>query len=160
MHIVDEKFWLAIAFLTFAVLVVKCVWPTLSKMISNKSDQIAKDLKDAKEFKERAEALLTETQEQYKSTIKNAEKILLEARDEAKKYIEDSKEAVQDEIKRKIDSLNDRIKSEEEKAVRDIKMKIIEVAVSNVKKDLQDVDKSKFENVIKKSIGDISKLIH
>ncbi len=159
-NFIDEKFWLAIAFLAFALLIYKYVWSMLSRIIGNKSDQIVKDLHDAKVSKEKAEVLLQETQKQYDAALENSKKILGEAEEEARKFITDSKLSVEDEIKRKVDALSMRIKNEEEKAIRDIKSKIISLALKNAKEDLKEADKEKFENVVKKSIDDISKIIH
>lgn len=161
MHsIIDEKFWLAISFVAFVVLIYKFVWPILSKMIGDKADQIIKDLNDAKAAKQKAEELLVKIQKQHDTSIESAKKIINDAQIEAKKFIEDSKAAVEDEIQRKLNALNDRIKGEEEKTVRDIKAKIISLAIKSAKEGLQDVDKDKLENVIKKSIDDVSKIIH
>ncbi len=160
MHIIDEKFWLAIAFFAFAVLIIKYVWPILSGAIAAQSDQIAKDLNDAKEAKEKAEALLKKTQEQYDNAVETSKKILSDAKDEARKFIEDSKASVEDEISRKVEALNNRIKSEQEKAIRDIKGKIIDATLKSARESLEGAEKENFENVVKKSIGDISKLVH
>ncbi len=160
MQIIDEKFWLAVAFTAFAVLIYRLVWPSMSKAVAGKSEQIAKDLNDAKEAKEKAEALLIKVQGQYEEATKNAEKILIDAKDEAKKFIEDSRKSVESEVKRKVEALDTRIKSEEERAVRDIKAKIVTISLQNVKDSLEKVDKDKFENVVKKSVDDISKIIH
>ena len=160
MQIIDEKFWLAIAFTAFAVLIYRLVWPNMSKAIAGKSEQIAKDLNDAKDAKEKAEALLIQVQEQYEKATQDAEKILIDAKDEAKKFIEDSKGSIEGEIKRKVEALDNRIKGEEDRAIRDIKAKIVTVSLQNVKDSLEKVDKDKFENVVKKSVDDISKIIH
>ena len=160
MHFVDAKFWLAIAFFTFLLIIYKLAWLFLSKMIAGKADQIAKDLNDAKEAKARAESLLEKAQQSLDKSLENSKQIIAEAEDEAKKLIADSKKAVEDEINRKVGALNERLKAEEEKAVRDIKSKIVAAALQSVKDDLSDIDKDKVANVVKKSIDDISKIIH
>lgn len=159
-NIIDEKFWLAIAFLAFVLLILKYVWPILSNIIGDKSEQIAKDLKDAKDAKEKAEALLVQIKDQHKKAIENSEKIVKDAKKEAEKLINDSKKSVEKEVKRKVEALNDRIKNEEQRAIRDIKLKVVESAIGVVKEGLTNTDKEKFENVVKKSIDDVSKVIH
>ena len=160
MAFIDAKFWLAVAFFAFLLVIYKFAWPILSKMISGKVDQVAKELKEAKEAKEKAENLLKQAEESYEQSLKDSKKIIAQAEQEAKKLIEDSSLAVEDEVNRKIEALNERLKSEEERAVRNIKVKIVNTAMESVKENLSKVDQEKLQTVVTKSIDDISKIIH
>ena len=50
----NEKFWLAIAFLTFVGLIIKYVGPKITKSLDQKSKEIAEEILAAKEMKEKA----------------------------------------------------------------------------------------------------------
>ena len=65
----DEKFWLAIAFTAFAILIVKYVWPLLAKSIDSKSKAIAEEILAAKKMKEKAQKLLDEAEKFYLESL-------------------------------------------------------------------------------------------
>lgn len=159
-HIIDEKFWLAIAFFAFFAALIKYVWPIISNNLKKQSELISKELNDAKEMKETAQRILLETQMQYNKAIKDAEKILENAKIEADKILLTSKNSLEEEVSKKITALNNRIKSEEERVVRDMKAKIISFAIQTISSSSQNIDKSRASNVLKRSIEDISKVIH
>ncbi len=156
----DEKFWLAIAFLAFAILFIKYVLPHLLKNIDNKSREIAKELLDAKEAKEKALALLEASKKHLDDAMKASEKLISEAEIESRKLFEEAKAAAEAEIAKKMQAVQDRIKFEEERVVREMKVKIISSAISAVQADMQNTKKDRLDNLIKKSANDISKVIH
>jgi len=160
MHIIDEKFWLAIAFLAFVLLIIKYVWPILSNKIDDQSKQIAKDLLEAKEMKELAEKLLQDTKKQHEAALENSKRIIADAESEAVKFIEDSRKTLENEIAKKMAAFDGRIKGEEERAIRDMKTKIVNMALQNAQANLQNVEKESANNIVKKSLDDISKLLH
>lgn len=153
-NFIDEKFWLAIAFLAFVFLLYKYVWPILSKTIADHSNQIAKDLLDAKEMKEKALNLLKESEEQYQKSLEFSKKLIIDAENEAKKLFEDAKMAIEKDVAKKTEALNNRIKNEEEKTIRDIKEKIIKMAFVNVENELKNSE----NNIVKRAIDDIISL--
>lgn len=132
----DEKFWLAIAFVTFIALIYKKAGPLISKALEDKSDEIAKELKEAKELKAKATTLLAETEKFSKESKSFAEKLLKDAEIEAKKFADDSKKLLEEEITKKTNATLERIKNEEETAIRKIKEQIISKTISNLEKDL------------------------
>ena len=56
--ILNEKFWLAVAFLTFAIIIIKIIGKNIVTSLNEKSQSIKKALDDAKKAKEMAEKLL------------------------------------------------------------------------------------------------------
>lgn len=134
----DEKFWLAIAFLTFAIFIFKKVGPLLSKALDDQSEAIAKELKDAKELKEKATKLL-EDAEKFSSESKNyAEKLLKDAEIEAQKFTDNSQRLIEEEIAKKTNATIERIKIEEESAIRKLKEQIITSTISNLSNNLSE----------------------
>lgn len=156
----DEKFWLAIAFLGFMALILKYVMPSMTKGLDEKSKQIAKDLLEAKEMKEKAKAYLESAEAQYKEAIIFSDKLIKDSAIEAQKLLTDANAAASLEISKKMTALDNRIKQEEENAVREIKTKIIALAVQTLHSNLEGVKKENLDNSLKNSLNDISKLIH
>ena len=62
----DEKFYLALAFLTFLGLIVKFVWPKIADALDANSKKIAQELLEAQELKERAQKLLKDAESEAK----------------------------------------------------------------------------------------------
>ena len=65
----NEKFWLAIAFLTFVGLIIKYVGPKITKSLDQKSKEIAEEILAAKEMKEKAAKLLATAEAYYKESL-------------------------------------------------------------------------------------------
>lgn len=156
----DEKFWLAIAFIGFLIAILKYVMPSLTKGLDEKSKQIAKDLLEAKEMKEKAKLYLAEAEKQYKEAIEFSDKLIKDSAVEAQKLLTDANQAAKTEITKKMTALDNRIKQEEENAVREIKTKIINLAVQSLTSNLGSAKKENHDNSLKNSLNDISKLIH
>ncbi len=156
----DEKFWLAIAFLVFVGVIIKYLMPSIKLSLENKSKEIAQNLLEAKEMKERAQQLLVDAKNNFQETITYCEKLTADAEIEAKNLLSDIQNQASLEIEKKMAALNMRLKSEEENAVREMKAKIIHEAMDATRAELKNIKKENIENSIKKSLADIGKIIH
>lgn len=156
----DERFWLAIAFFTFAAAIIRYVAPIISKQLENKSKQIASELLEAKEAKEKAQRILQETEKKYQEALVFAQKVMKDSADEAQKFLQEAQAASTAEIAKKMAALEARIKTEEEQAIREIKVSVINAAIKKVQENLQNIQKSNSENLIKKALDDVSKIVH
>jgi len=153
----DPKFWLAVSFLVFISMMIKYVVPLIIKMIDAKSQKIAEDLREASKMRLEAEKLLKKSKEYYDYHIKKSDQLIKDAAIESEKLIENYKIAVEDEISKKIDVANERIKTEEGRVIRDIKSKIIESAIIAIENNLEQVaDDDALDDVAKNSISQIS----
>ncbi len=159
-NIIDEKFWLAIAFLGFVALLIKYVLPMISAKLGEATKNIAKELEEAKSMKEKAQKLLEESEKRFEEASKLAEKTIKESAAEAQKFLDEARKNIEIEVNKKTEALLTRIKFEEEKAVREMKVQIITMALGNIQSNLQNSDKNRANNLIKKSIDDINKIIH
>ncbi len=157
---IDEKFWLAIAFLTFVGLVVKKVAPIIAKNLDLKSKEIAEELLAAKELKGQAARILAEAEKRYSEAVSFGASIIQDSANEAQKYLEEARKNAEAEIAKKMVAVQNRIKHEEEQAVREIKIKIINSAMQMVQNSLQNVQKSQSNALIKRAADDVSKLVH
>jgi len=156
----DEKFWLAIAFLTFVGLVVRYVMPSLTAKLEEKSRQIAEELLAAKEMKEKAEQLLIETKKRHEEALAFSQQLIKDSVIESQKYFEESLKLVEAEIAKKVMAVENRIKQEQERVVREMKIKIIDSAINAVQNNLHNMQKSQSSSLTTKSIDDIAKIVH
>lgn len=150
----DEKFYLALAFLTFLGLIIKFVWPKLATALDANSKQIAQELLEAKELKERAEKLLKDAEKFYQDSLTYAEKLARDAEIEAKQITELAKNDLAIEIQKKTDAAIARVKLEEERLVRELKLKIVENAIAEISQNL-DFNDSEQDKLLVKSIKNL-----
>lgn len=153
----DEKFWLAIAFLAFLSLILKYVWPFLSKSLDETSKKIAQELLAAKTMKEKAEKLLASAEKFYQESLANAEKLRVDAENEAKKLIESAQNELAAEIQKKTDAAISRVKLEEERMIREIKLQIVNSAINEISQNLN-FNSSEQEKIIEKSIANLQNI--
>ncbi len=153
----DEKFWLAIAFFAFATLIIKFVWPLIAKGLDNKSKKIAEDILTAKDLREKAEKLLASAEKYYQESTDFAQKLLKDAEDEAKKLAADSRDTLEKEVSKKTAAALERIKIEEESAIREIKTKIVSTAIDGLSSKM-DLDQKIHENLVEKSIKNFERI--
>ncbi|MSP33381.1 MAG: hypothetical protein EXR06_00570 [Rickettsiales bacterium] len=156
----DERFWLAIAFLGFVSLIVRHVAPIIVKQLDAKSKQISEDLLGAKEMKERAARMLVASEERYKEAIVFADNLVKDSAIEAQKYFAEALKLAEVEIAKKMVAVENRIKQEQESAMREIKIKIIDSALQTVQSNMHNLQKSQASNLVKKATDSVSKLVH
>lgn len=158
---INEKFWLAIAFLSFVTLIIKYVGPIITKALDNKSKQIAEEILAAKEMKEKAAKLLEKAEKYYQESTTYADQLIKDAEIEAQKFAVESKQLLETEVAKKTAAALDRVKLEEESAIREIKTRIVASAMQNLTANLdKTVDKNKHDQLVSRSIQDLEKIIH
>ncbi|MDA0902046.1 MAG: ATP synthase F0 subunit B [Proteobacteria bacterium] len=157
----DPKFWLAVSFLIFVALFAKYAWPFILKMIDGKKFQIIDSIEQAKQMKVKAEELLVKAEKYHHDSIAYSQKLIEDAKNEAQSLIKESQKLAQEELDRKINLSKQRIKQEEENAIREVKGKIIISAIQAIEKNIASAkgDKS-LKTTIDKAIVDVSKLVH
>ncbi len=156
----DEKFWLALAFIGFVILIARYVFPLITDQLDAKIKQIAEELLAAKEAKEKAKKLLLNAEDRYQAAVEFADKLIQDAAIEAQKLLLEVQKAAEEEVVKKMDALNARIKNEEERAIREIKVGIINAAIKNIETNLQNNDSARANSLIKKATADVGKLVH
>ena len=155
---IDEKLWLAVAFLSFVAILKKYVWPILAKSIDNKSKEISENLLAAKDLRQKAEQLLKDTEKYQEESIKFAEKVLKDAEIEAQKHIDESEILVKKEIEKRTNASIERIKTEEGSAIRNLKVGIVNSALTELN-DIDDINEKSHEKLIDKGIEDFEKAL-
>ena len=109
----SQIFWLILIFSGLYVVIWKIFLPKITHSIENRKSRIVNDLNDTQKLKENAEKKLREYN-----------KIIEDARKEAKKIIEDNKKKLEDDIKNKRQKFNEEIEKElvtVEKEIKDLK---------------------------------------
>ena len=156
----DPRFWLAISFLIFLTLLIKYIVPKIITALDNKSKQIANDIEQAKQIKEKAEELLLKTKQYHQESLLYCKKLIDKTKKETEKLLADSQNSLEQELINKTNLAKNRIRQEEEKIIRDIKLNIITSAIKIIEKKSQNLTNHSSSDSLKRAAEDISKMIH
>jgi F-type H+-transporting ATPase subunit b len=156
----NEKFWLALAFLTFTALIIKFVWPLIAKALDAKSKKIAEEILAAKELRQKAEKFLADAEKYHTDSVQFAEKLLKDAAAETKKFAEESKHLLEVELAKKTTAAMARIKLEEESAIRELKTKIVASTFKNLEENLsKEISETQHEKINQQASEDLLKAL-
>ena len=156
----NEKFWLAVAFTAFVLLIIKYVNPKISKALGDQSKAIAEEILAAKELKEKAIQLLAKAEKYQKESEKYSQKLMKDAQDEAQKYAAESKQMVEVEIAKKTAAAVNRIQIEEASAIREIKSKIVTLAIANLSQNIsKELTSANHEQLFAQAMQDLEKTV-
>ncbi|MCE3255123.1 MAG: hypothetical protein K0R25_617 [Rickettsiaceae bacterium] len=156
----DPKFWLAISFLLFLCLVIKYVMPKILALLDDKSKQVADEIAQAKQLKEEAEKLFSDAKKHREESLEYSKKLIEDAKNEASRLLADSQRALEEEIAKRTSLAKEKIKTEEEKAIREIKSEIINSAIKIVEEKAANISSNQAAQLSAKSIENISRIIN
>ena len=154
----NEKFWLAIAFFALLAALAKYAFPSIGKSLGDKSRQIADDIADAKRMKELAETLLAKAEKHYTESLSYAEKLIKDAEKESEKFAAESQKSLEVEISKKTAAALERIKMEETSAIAEIKTKIVSTALQNLTSELSNISPEQQAQLVQNSIKKLENL--
>ncbi len=157
----DETSWVAISFILFFVLVWKKAKKAILSLLDERSLLIEKELNEAKSLKEEALEELRLALQNQKNVSDEAENLIKDAKETAKKIQEEANLKSLEMIKRKEEQAKQKILSLEAEAVKNIKeitsRIVIESSKTYIKQKLDSKEKfnliSKSSNEIKSSIS-------
>ena len=157
----DEKFWVAVAFVTFIIAVWKPIARFITRSLDERSEAIRRELEEAVRLREEAQVALAAYQKKQKESIKEAEGILLKAREEAKSMLANA----EDEIRRSLDERRkialEKITQAESKALQDVQNNIVDIAIGAARLIIQEhLAKGSGQDLIRLAMSDIERKIH
>ncbi len=158
---INEKFWLAVAFLSFVALIVKYVGPIIAKSLDDKSKKIAEEILAAKELKGKVAKLLSSAEKYYEESVFFSQKLIRDTETESKKIVAEAKQLLELEVSKKTAASLQRIQLEEEMAIREIKAKIVSSALKNLNESFEkNLDQAPQAALAEQSLQDFTKIIH
>ena len=118
----SQVFWLIIVFSILYLTILKIFIPKITNSIENRKSKIVDDLQEAQNFKNEAEKKLLEY-----------DKIINDAKNEAKKIISDGRKKLDEDINNKKQKFNEEIEKELAVIDKEIK-KLKETSIPNISK--------------------------
>jgi F-type H+-transporting ATPase subunit b len=129
MHL-DAEFWVAAAFVTFVAILWKVgAFRTLIQSLDHRSEQIARELDEARALREEARQVLEDYQRKRLEAEKEASEIVETAKSEAKRISLEAEEKLDEFVRRRTELAESRIKQAEEQAATDVRNAAAEAAV-------------------------------
>jgi len=152
----DETAWVAIAFVIFIGLVWRKASKAITGILDGRSLLIENELKEAKSLKEEALEELRKSLQSQKNISNEAEQIIKDAQDAAKKIREDANVSCSEIIKRREEQAKQKIMALETEAVNNIKKITGSIIIESSKVFIEsNLDKKENNNIISKSSNQI-----
>ena len=152
----DETAWVAIAFVIFIGLVWRKASKAITGILDSRSLLIENELKEAKSLKEEALEELRKSLQSQKNISNEAEQIIKDAQDVAKKIREDANVSCSEIIKRREEQATQKIMALETEAVNNIKKITGSIIIESSKVFIEtNLDKKENNNIISKSSNQI-----
>ena len=156
----DETAWVAIAFILFFVLVWKKGKKALLSLLDERSSLIEKELNEAKSLKEEALEELRLALQNQKNVSDEAENLIKDAKETARKIQEEANIKSIEMIKRKEDQAKQKILSLEAEAIQNIKEITSRIVIEASKIYIKNrLDNKEHLNLISKSSKEIKSSI-
>jgi len=152
----DETAWVAIAFVIFIALVWRKGSKAITRILDSRSLLIENELKEAKSLKEEALEELRKSLQSQKNISNEAEQIIKDAQDAAKKIREDANVSCSEIIKRREEQAKQKIMALETEAVNNIKKITGSIIIESSKVFIEsNLNKKENNNIISKSSNQI-----
>ena len=152
----DETAWVAIAFIVFFVLVWKKGKEAILSMLDERSSLIEKELNEAKSLKEEALEELRLALQNQKNVSDEAENLIKDAKETAKKIQEEANLRSLEMIKRKEEQAKQKILSLETESIKNIKEITSRIVIESSKVYIANkIDEKENINLISKSSNEI-----
>jgi len=153
----DATFFVALSFVLFVVFVVWAGLPsTIIKSLDDRSEQIKKELDEARILHEEAQKLLATEKRKLEQCDAEVEDILKQASEQAALITEKSNNLLKEEIQRKQKQADLKIAQARDEAVREVKTKASELSLIIAKEYLKEnIDDNVASDLIDKSISDL-----
>ena len=152
----DETAWVAIAFVIFIGLVWRKASKAITGILDSRSLLIENELKEAKSLKEEALEELRKSLQSQKNISNEAEQIIKDAQDAAKKIRDDANVSCSEIIKRREEQAKQKIMALETEAVNNIKKITGSIIIESSKVFIEsNLDKKENNDIINKSSNQI-----
>jgi len=126
----DNTFWAMVALFVFIGGVLYLRVPSrVTKSLDERAERIAKELDDARELREEAQALLASYQRKQREAQQEAEDIVEAAQHEAKRIIEETRADLAAQLERRTKIAEEKIAQAEAQAMAEVRAAAADTAV-------------------------------
>ncbi|MGB0920560.1 MAG: ATP F0F1 synthase subunit B [Alphaproteobacteria bacterium] len=154
--------WVAVAFAVFVgILIYVKVPKKVTDALDSKRDEIAKELDDARELREEAQALLAGYQRQQAEAQDQADAIVAQAEADAKALADATRAKLAETLERRTKLAQDKIAQAEAQAIDEVRALAARAATDAARSVLTaEIDDSKGAALIDQGIADVKDNLH
>ncbi len=157
----DSNIWYLFSFIIFVGIIIKFGLPAFNKLLDTRIEQIRKDLEEAENLRVEAQEMLAQYQRKHRDAVKESEKIISTAKENAKQFKEKAEAELEEIIKRREAQLEDRLERMKQNAINEIQAHAADLAVNATKQIIIDkLDKKANSQLVEQSIMNIENNIH
>ena len=151
---IDATFWVAVSFfLFFGCLIYLKIPQKINNSLTDKINEIKKDLKEAEKLKDESKNLLSDYENKIDKSQKETKKIIDDAKNESEKTIVEKTKKFHQIIEQRKKSTEQKIIQMKENAIKDIKNISARISIEAVENLIKNsIDKNKLENLYTKSL--------
>ena len=151
---IDATFWIAISFfIFFAILIYLKVPQKINNSLTDKINEIKKELDESKKLKEEAKNLFADYENKIDKSQKESKEIINAAKKESEKAIIEKTKKFHQIIEERKKSTEQKIVQMKENALKDIKNISVKISIEVVENLIKNsIDKNKLENLYNKSL--------
>jgi len=152
--IIDATFWVAISFfIFFAILIYLKVPQKINNSLTDKINEIQKELEEAEKLKEEAKNLFADYENKIDKSKKETKEIIDSAKKESEKAIIEKTKKFHQIIEERKKSTEQKIVQMKENALKDIKNISVKISIEVVENLIKNsIDKNKLENLYTRSL--------
>lgn len=153
----SDSFWALVGLIIFFIVVVAVGGPKrIIAMLDGRTNRIRAELDEARRTREEAQALLAEYQRRRRDAEAEAQVIVEEARNEARRLTEEANEKLRDMVTRRTKTAETKIAMAEAQAISEVRGRAADLAVAAATELLTKTLAGKAgEAMIDKSIGEV-----
>jgi F-type H+-transporting ATPase subunit b len=157
-----ETFWVAVSTLIFLGLMVYLGAPAmLLKRLDARAAKIREELSNARKLREDAQAILAQYQRKQRAAEKDAEEIVIRAREEAERTAAQAREALTEQMERRFKLAEDKIAQAEAQALAEVRRTAANVAIAAARKMIMSrLNEADSKRLIDSGIEEVGRKLH
>ncbi len=157
----SPEFWVAVAFVIVVVGLFKPGSKAILSVLDKRANRIRQNLEEAQQLREEAQKTLAEYQRMQRDAGKEAEEILDNAKNEAKRLQEKAAKDLENQLARREQHALEKIAQAEAKALQEVRDQAVQVAIAATTRLLRDqIDQPKSDALIDEAIKDLPKKLN
>ena len=158
----DTALWVSLGFVVVVAMLFRIgVHKTVGKSLDERAQKIADDLDDARRMREEAQELLAQYQRRQREVEEEAQAIIEQAKKDAGRMADESREKINDQIARRAKAAEDKIARAEAQALSEIRQQTADLAIETARGIIRDrVDQGAQSALIEKAIDDVRAAKH
>lgn len=157
----NSTFWVLVAFLIFMYFAGRPAWRAIAAALDSRADSIRRELEEAQQLREDAQAALAQYQRKQRDALKEAEEILAHAREEAARIRAQAAAELESTLKRREAQAMDKIAQAEAQAVQQVRNLAVDVAMAATEQLLiRNMDKARNDQLVDAAIKELPGKLH